>query len=72
MTSKSYWDIHHFSVATPMGSGDEHNVPALLRHVADSIEKLGDVEVQDVTVSNETAGGGPWWSATVYFHFKNE
>lgn len=72
MTSKSYWDIHHFSIARPKGSGDENNVPALLRHVADSIEKLGDVEVQDVILSNEIASEGPWWSATVYFHFKDE
>jgi hypothetical protein len=43
-------------------------VPALMRRVADSIEKLGPVEVQDIVFSTEITEDGGWPSMTVYFH----
>lgn len=61
------WSIRHFSQANP--EGPEHgDVPRLLRLVADSIEELGEVEVQDVTFHTEINEDGPWHSMTVYFH----
>ena len=72
MAGKTHWDIHHFSIANPKGSGDEGNFPALLRRVAESMEKKGDIRVQDVTFAHEMTEDGPWWSATIYFHFENE
>jgi len=43
-------------------------VPALLRRVADSIEKLGSIEIQDLILENEVTEEGSWPSITVYFH----
>nr|BFE32502.1 hypothetical protein GCM10010200_047530 [Actinomadura rugatobispora] len=43
-------------------------MPALLRRVADSIEELGPVKVQDLILHEEITEDGPWVSATVYFH----
>ena len=61
------WTIRHFSQANPKGKG-QSDVPALLRRVADSIDKFGSVEVQDVTFQTEVNEDGPWHSLTVYFH----
>lgn len=43
------------------------DVPALLRRVADTLERLGSVEVQDLVLHNETTPEGDWPSLTVYF-----
>ena len=61
------WPIRHFSQANPKGPG-QGDVPALLRRVADSLEKLGPVEVQDLILHQEITADGPWPSLTVYFH----
>jgi uncharacterized protein involved in high-affinity Fe2+ transport len=61
------WSIRHFSQANPKGGG-QGDVPALLRRVADSIEELGSVDVQDVTFGTDVTEDGPWHSMTVYFH----
>jgi hypothetical protein len=61
------WTIRHFSQANAKGSG-QSDVPALLRRVADSIEALGRIEVQDITLGTEITEDGPWHSLTVYFH----
>jgi hypothetical protein len=42
------WTIEHFSQANPQGPGQD-DVPALLRRVADTVEKFGVVDVQDIT-----------------------
>jgi len=60
--------IHHFSQANPVSRG-EADVPALLRRVADTIESLGVVCVQDVTFENDVTADGLWPSMTVYFHY---
>ena len=46
--SDSHWTIHHFSQSNPAGPG-QGDVAALLRRVADTVESLGDVQVQDLT-----------------------
>ena len=61
------WDVRHFSQANPRGQG-QGDVPALMRRVADSIEKLGPVEVQGIVFSTEITEDGGWPSMTVYFH----
>ncbi|BBC34553.1 uncharacterized protein SGFS_058470 [Streptomyces graminofaciens] len=60
------WTIKHFSQANPAGTGQD-DVPALLRRVADSIESLGLVEVQDLVMHTEVTADGGWPSLTVYF-----
>jgi hypothetical protein len=57
------WTVRHFSQANPAGPGQD-DVPGLLRRVADSIEGLGAVEVQDITYSGEDDRP----TMTVYFH----
>lgn len=62
------WTIRHFSLANPAGDR-QYDVPALLRRVADTLEELGPVEVQDVVFRMEIDGGGEERpSMTVYFH----
>ncbi len=63
--------IRNFSQANPRGPGQD-DVPALLRRVAQSIEELGDVRVQDVTFGTEVTEDGPWHDLTVYFHFRDD
>jgi hypothetical protein len=67
MESES-WTIEHFSQANPRGDG-QASVPALLRRVADTIDQLGPVDVQDLVLHSEiTEDGQDWPSLTVYFH----
>lgn len=59
--------VHHFAQSNPTGPGQGY-VPALLRRVADSIEALGDVDVQDITFSTEVTGDEDDLTMTVYYH----
>jgi hypothetical protein len=60
------WTIKHFAQANPAGP-DRGNVPALLRRVADSIEALGSVDIQDLVLHSEITPDGDWYSVTVYY-----
>ncbi|KQO60022.1 hypothetical protein [Curtobacterium sp. Leaf261] len=66
MTSTD-WTISHFSQSNPIGEG-QGSVPALLRRLADSIEELGDVDVQDITFASEVTDAEDDLTMTVYFH----
>jgi hypothetical protein len=61
------WTIHHFSQANPRGPG-QGGVAALLRRVADTLDELGEVQVEDLTFSKEITEGEDWVSMTVYYH----
>ncbi|WP_067485569.1 hypothetical protein [Actinomadura hibisca] len=61
------WPVRHFSQSNPKGPG-QGDVPALLRRVADSIQELGPVVVQDLVMHEEITEDGPWVSLTIYFH----
>ncbi|HUY50368.1 MAG TPA: hypothetical protein VMV92_32455 [Streptosporangiaceae bacterium] len=67
MSERTSWTVEHFSQANPAGKG-QGDVPALLRRVADSIDTLGEVEVQDLVLHTEVTEDGDWHSLTVYFH----
>jgi hypothetical protein len=56
----------HFSQANPAGPGQD-DIPSLLRRVAESVEAIGPVEVQDLILHTEVTENGPWYSLTVYF-----
>ncbi len=58
--------MFHFSQSNPAGPGQE-DVAALLRRVADSVEKLGGVTVHDIVFHVELTDDGTWPSMTVYF-----
>jgi hypothetical protein len=61
--STSGWPVLHFCKANPVGER-ENDVPALLRSVADSIEKRGPVHVSDICFNN---GVEDRINMTVYF-----
>jgi hypothetical protein len=66
MAAGDDWTINHFSQSKPSGAG-QGDVPALLRRVADSIEGLGDVQVEDITFSSSVGDGEDDLTVTVYF-----
>jgi hypothetical protein len=55
--------MFHFSQSDPDG-----DVAALLRRVADSIEALGDVMVEDMTFASEPRADERDLNVTVYYH----
>lgn len=58
---------NHFSLSLPVGPG-QGDVPALLRHLAATLENHGQVEVRDIVYHNEAdKDGEDWPSVTVYF-----
>jgi len=65
------WTMNHFSQANRSGHGQGH-VPSLLRRVADSIEGLGDVIVEDITFRSEPTADERDISMTVYYHDASE
>jgi hypothetical protein len=67
MASDDDWMICHFSQSNPTGDG-QGDVPTLLRRVADTIEQLGDVDVQDVVFSSDVTSGEDDLTVTVYYH----
>jgi hypothetical protein len=60
------WTICHFSQSNPLGEG-QGDVPALLRRVADHIESLGAVQVQDITFTSTPTDGEDDLTMTVYY-----
>jgi hypothetical protein len=65
------WTTFHFSQSNPTGVG-EGDVAALLRRVADSIDELGDVMVEDITFSTQPTGDERDLRVTVYYHRPND
>jgi hypothetical protein len=61
------WTISHFAQSNPSGPG-QGDVAALLRRVADSLDELGDVTVQDSTFHAEPTAGEDDLTMTVYYH----
>jgi hypothetical protein len=55
----SSWSVRHFSQASPQCHGHD-DVPALLRRLADSIERLGPVEVHDIGFHDEVNADSNW------------
>ena len=64
---EQHWTVRRFSQSNPAGRGEGY-VPALLRRVADSIESLGDVRVNDITFHAESTAGEEDLTMTVYYH----
>ena len=69
MTTKGEkrWTAEYFSQANPAGPGQD-DVPSLLRRFADSLDRIGPVEVQDLILETDVTADGYWPSLTVYFH----
>jgi hypothetical protein len=60
------WTIRHFSQSNPSGSGSG-DVPALLRRVADTLDSLGDVQVEDLTFKSNVTADEDDLIITVYY-----
>ena len=60
------WTIAHFSQSNPRGKG-QGNVAALLRRVADTLDDLGDVSVQDITFCSHATADEDDLTMTVYY-----
>ncbi|MBL7490417.1 hypothetical protein I6A60_40205 [Frankia sp. AgB1.9] len=60
------WTAYHFSQSNPEGAG-QGDVGALLRRVADPIDALGQVDVQDLVLHTDITADGDWHSITVYY-----
>ena len=60
------WSTLHFSQSNPADAG-QGDVAALLRRVAESIDKLGDIQVADITFHSEVTGGEDDLTMTVYY-----
>jgi hypothetical protein len=61
------WSALHFSQSNAAGSG-QGDVAALLRRVAEALDELGDVQVQDITFSSRVTEGEDDLTVTVYYH----
>jgi hypothetical protein len=60
------WTVRHFSQGNPVGPGQD-DVPALLRRVAKTIERMGDVDIMDMTFGTEINEHGRLFRVTVYY-----
>lgn len=58
----------HFSLANARDDRPS-DLAHLLRRIADEIDAraIKPMEILDLTVSQEVAEDGPWWSVTVYW-----
>jgi hypothetical protein len=65
------WECHHFSLALADGV-DRSDVPALLRHLADTLDGYGPMDVQDITFHTDVTANGFVHNFTVYFQPKDE
>ncbi|WP_200938506.1 hypothetical protein [Curtobacterium sp. Leaf183] len=63
------WTINHFSQSNPAGEG-QGDVAALLRRVAQTIDDLGDVSIEDVTFASNVTNGEDDLAMTVYYHLE--
>jgi hypothetical protein len=63
------WTAQCFAQSNPAGAG-QGDVAALLRRVAESIDGLGDIDVQDITFHSQVADGEDDLTMTVYYHDK--
>ena len=65
-TDDTKWTTFHFSQSNPLGEG-QGSVPALLRRVADSIDRLGDVDVHDLVFHSVVGADEDDLTITVYY-----
>lgn len=64
MTDK--WTCFHTSQGNPKGDGQD-DLPKLLRTFADTVERLGDIDVLDLTLDDDITAEGSWFSLTLYY-----
>jgi hypothetical protein len=71
VVEQTSWTIEYFAQTNPAGD-DQDDVPALLRRVADSVEKLGSIDVIDIILHTEITDTVDRPSLTVYFRRREE
>jgi hypothetical protein len=62
----SDYSCNHFSINLPMGEGQD-DVPALLRHTADTIEDIGQIEPRHLIMDIEVTEDGLLPVITFYY-----
>ena len=62
-----HWTALHFSQSNPDGAG-QGDVAALLRRVADSLDELGDIDVQDIVFHTAVTDAEDDLTMAVYYH----
>jgi hypothetical protein len=67
VTESNERDVSHFTQSNPIGPG-QGDVGALLRRVADAIDRLGDVQIRDITFRSDITDGEDDVRFTVYFN----
>jgi hypothetical protein len=60
------WTTYHFSRSNPEGAG-QGDVSKLLRALADSLDALGDVQVDDITFQSIPTADEDDLTFTVYY-----
>ena len=60
------YSVLHFSLSNPDGEG-KGDVVKLLRSLAENVELLGDVQVQDITFGSEVSADEDDIHFTVYY-----
>lgn len=63
---RSTWTVLHFSQSNPDGDG-QGDVGALLRRVADTIDSLSDIQVEDITFQSQVTDAEDDLTMTVYY-----
>lgn len=65
--SRDQWTVNHFSQSNPRGPG-EGDVAKLLRSVANSLDELGEIVVQDIVFHSEPTADEDELTMTVYYY----
>jgi hypothetical protein len=63
--------LYHFTVATARG-WEQDDVATLLRRVAEALDKLGAVDIHDITFHVDWTDEGSWPSMTVYYELDQD
>jgi hypothetical protein len=66
MHEEDSWTIAQFAQSNPVGPG-QGDVAALLRRVAETLDRLGEISVLDITFHRELMPGEDRLLMTVYY-----
>jgi hypothetical protein len=60
------WKIFHFSLSNPSGP-EQGDVSRLLRRLADHLDELGDVQINDITFNSQPTADEDDLTFTIYY-----
>ena len=68
---KKHFTIKHFSLNLPIDEPDNKNTVKLLRHLANTLENYGDIEIFDIAYHPEGANNDDIPRFTVYYDLRD-